>query len=234
MNSFKNEFRKIFNETITYYPDFLVNLAVNILLFFIIFRFNEKKGSITSFVLWILVSGVMSEASITISTEKQLGTLQNLLLKPVSILQTIINKTLSWIIINTVKLLLTLFALSFFYNVSEIFDLRIFFVFIISLIGVFGFSLILGALTLMYTKAASFETILSYLMLYFSGAFIPVSKFVVYTNPLSNATFIIKNISVVGVKDYFVLVLISLIWFGIGCLLFESIFKKSKNFNWSY
>ncbi|MCI5997434.1 MAG: hypothetical protein PT934_01640 [Peptoniphilaceae bacterium] len=44
----------------------------------------------------------------------------------------------------------------------------------------------------------------------------------------------IKNISVVGVKDYFVLVLISLIWFGIGCLLFESIFKKSKNFNWSY
>lgn len=234
MNSFKNEFRKIFNETITYYPDFLVNLAVNILLFFIIFRFNEKKGSITSFVLWILVSGVMSEASITISTEKQLGTLQNLLLKPVSILQTIINKTLSWIIINTVKLLLTLFALSFFYNVSEIFDLRIFFVFIISLIGVFGFSLILGALTLMYTKVASFETILSYLMLYFSGAFIPVSKFVVYTNPLSNATFIIKNISVVGVKDYFVLVLISLIWFGIGCLLFESIFKKSKNFNWSY
>lgn len=234
MNSFKNEFRKIFNETITYYPDFLVNLAVNILLFFIIFRFNEKKGSITSFVLWILVSGVMSEASITISTEKQLGTLQNLLLKPVSILQTIINKTLSWIIINTVKLLLTLFALSFFYNVSEIFDLRIFFVFIISLIGVFGFSLILGALTLMYTKVASFETILSYLMLYFSGAFIPVSKFVVYTNPLSNATFIIKNISVVGVKDYFVLVLISLIWFGIGCLLFESIFKKSKKFNWNY
>ncbi len=234
MNSFKNEFRKIFNETITYYPDFLVNLAVNILLFFVIFRFNEKKGSITSFVLWILVSGVMSEASITISTEKQLGTLQNLLLKPVSILHTIINKTLSWIIINTVKLLLTLFALSFFYNVSEIFDLRIFFVFIISLIGVFGFSLILGALTLMYTKVASFETILSYLMLYFSGAFIPVSKFVVYTNPLSNATFIIKNISVVGVKDYFVLVLISFIWFGIGCLLFESIFKKSKNFNWSY
>lgn len=234
MNSFKNEFRKIFNETITYYPDFLVNLAVNILLFFIIFRFNEKKGSITSFVLWILVSGVMSEASITISTEKQLGTLQNLLLKPVSILQTIINKTLSWIIINTVKLLLTLFALSFFCNVSEIFDLRIFFVFIISLIGVFGFSLILGALTLMYTKVASFETILSYLMLYFSGAFIPVSKFVVYTNPLSNATFIIKNISVVGVKDYFILILISLIWFGIGCLLFESIFKKSKKFNWSY
>lgn len=234
MNSFKNEFRKIFNETITYYPDFLVNLAVNILLFFIIFRFNEKKGSITSFVLWILVSGVMSEASITISTEKQLGTLQNLLLKPVSILQTIINKTLSWIIINTVKLLLTLFALSFFYNVSEIFDLRIFFVFIISLIGVFGFSLILGALTLMYTKVASFETILSYLMLYFSGAFIPVSKFVVYTNPLSNATFIIKNISVVGVKDYFILILISLIWFGIGCLLFESIFKKSKKFNWNY
>lgn len=119
-------------------------------------------------------------------------------------------------------------------DVSEIFDLRIFFVFIISLIGVFGFSLILGTLTLMYTKVASFETILSYLMLYFSGAFIPVSKFVVYTNPLSNATFIIKNISVVGVKDYFILILISLIWFGIGCLLFESIFKKSKKFNWSY
>lgn len=234
MLSFKNEFRKVLNETLTYYPDFLVNLVVNIVLFFVIFNYNSKTSTITSFLLWILVSGVMSEASITISTEKRLGTLQNLLVKPVSILETIINKTLSWIVINFFKITITLIVLSFFYDVSEIFDLRIFFVFIISLVGIFGFSLLLGVLTLLYTKVASFETIFSYLLLYFSGTFMPVSKIIVYTNPLSNATYIINNISSVNIYDYMILILISFIWFVTGCIIFNFIFNRSKTFNWSY
>lgn len=173
--------------------------------------------------------GLCLRLPITISTEKQLGTLQNLLLKPVSILQTIINKTLSWII-NTVKLFyLTLFALSFFYNVSEIFDLRIFFVFIAIFDWRFWFSLILGALTLMYTKVASFETIFKLFDVVFfrepSFLFQNLSFIqILYQMPLYNQ----KNIYLLSVLKiiYFNFDKSYLVWHRVFVL---SIFKKVKN-----
>lgn len=235
MDSFKNELRKTFRETVTYYPDFIVNVIVDIILFFIMFKYTSNVvGTITSFVLWILVSGVMSEASITISTEKQLGTLQNLLLKPTSILHTLINKTLSWMLINLTKMIIVLSFVAIFYDISEIFDLRILIIFVITLIGILGFSLLLAVLTLIYTKVASFETIFSYLLLYLSGTFVDVPKFVIYTNPLSYATFLIKNINSIDFTNYIILIAISIIWFLVGSFLFDIIFKKSKTFNWTY
>lgn len=234
MNSFRSEFNKIFKETLTYYPDFLVSIVINIILFVIIFTNNNDITVIISFSLWVLVSGVLSEASLTISTEKQLGTLQNLMIRPVSILETITNKTIIWILINLIKIIFIVFILSFFYNIKEIFDLRLLLIFIITVFGIFGFSLILAVLTLIYTKVASFESIISYGLLYLSGAFLEIPDFLRYTNSLSYATYIIKNIDNISTNNYLYLVFISIFWLSTGILLFKYIFSKSKNFNWSY
>jgi ABC-2 type transport system permease protein len=60
---------------------------------FSIFGFMNRNGEDSSFyigfVFWFLLSTVLSEASVSISTEKQLGTLEQLLLKPINI-QTLI------------------------------------------------------------------------------------------------------------------------------------------------
>ncbi|MBF0715577.1 ABC transporter [Gemelliphila palaticanis] len=234
MNSFRSEFNKIFKETLTYYPDFLVSIVINIILFVIIFTNNNDITVIISFSLWVLVSGVLSEASLTISTEKQLGTLQNLMIRPVSILETITNKTIIWILINLIKIIFIVFILSFFYNIEEIFDLRLLLIFIITVFGIFGFSLILAVLTLIYTKVASFESIISYGLLYLSGAFLEIPDFLRYTNSLSYATYIIKNIDNISINNYLYLVFISIFWLSTGILLFKYIFSKSKNFNWNY
>lgn len=234
MNSFRSEFNKIFKETLTYYPDFLVSIVINIILFVIIFTNNNDITVIISFSLWVLVSGVLSEASLTISTEKQLGTLQNLMIRPVSILETITNKTIIWILINLIKIIFIVFILSFFYNIKEIFDLRLLLIFIITVFGIFGFSLILAVLTLIYTKVASFESIISYGLLYLSGAFLEIPDFLRYTNSLSYATYIIKNIDNISTNNYLYLVFISIFWLSTGILLFKYIFSKSKNFNWNY
>lgn len=234
MNSFRSEFNKIFKETLTYYPDFLVSIVINIILFVIIFTNNNDITVIISFSLWVLVSGVLSEASLTISTEKQLGTLQNLMIRPVSILEIITNKTIIWILINLIKIIFIVFILSFFYNIEEIFDLRLLLIFIITVFGIFGFSLILAVLTLIYTKVASFESIISYGLLYLSGAFLEIPDFLRYTNSLSYATYIIKNIDNISTNNYLYLVFISIFWLSTGILLFKYIFSKSKNFNWNY
>lgn len=234
MNNFFTEFRKILNETLTYYPDFIVSIIVNIILFTIFFNNNQSTSSILGFVLWIIVSGVISEASITISTEKQLGTLQNLMIKPVSILSTITNKTISWIIINTVKIVSILLILSIFYNLKGVFNLHLIIIFPITILGIFGFSLILAVLTLIYTKVASFEAVISYILLYLSGTFLDIPHILIYSNPLSYATYAIKNINIINIENYIYLILISLLWLIIGLASFKYIFAKSKNFNWNY
>lgn len=101
MKLIKAEFKKTITEAISYYPDYIVGLITDILLLLVIMNTNgDKSEKVIGYILWILVSGVLSEASVCISTEKQLGTLQNLMIKPCSIASIVCAKTLIWFIIN--------------------------------------------------------------------------------------------------------------------------------------
>lgn len=88
MRLIKAEFKKTLTEAISYYPDYIVGLITDLLLLVIVMNTDGDRGEkVFGYILWILVNGVLSEASMCISTEKQLGTLQNLLIKPCSISQ---------------------------------------------------------------------------------------------------------------------------------------------------
>lgn len=95
-----------------------------------------------------------------------------------------------------------------------------------------GLSLIMGSLTLVYTKVASFATILSIILLYLSGSIFDIPKAFTYTNPISYGTYLIREIyeGTANITDFMIALMISLIWFVIGILGFKLIFSKSKEF----
>jgi len=200
----------------------------------------RNEGDIISevfgYALWILSSGVLSEASLTISTEKQLGTLQNIMIKPYSILQISIAKTFAWFLVNCIKTMVFIVVLAFIYDISTLFSFIYLYITLMVCIGMLGVSLIFCSLTLIYTKVASFESIVSYIILMISGSIIQPPYAVVCSNPLSYgiymATKVQKNESLAA--EYGILLFISCIWFAAGLLFFKIVFSHSKQFKWTY
>ena len=214
MNLIKAEFRKTLTEAISYYPDYIVGLITD---FFVLIIVINTEGNTTEkvfgYILWILASGVISEASMCISTEKQLGTLQNIMIKPYSIAQIVT-----------------------FFGIDNLFRLEYLYIVILVCIGIMGLSYVLASVTLMFTKVASFVNIISYGFLFLSGSIVKIPDFLAYTNPISYgvkyASVILKN--GIWVMDTVIFLIICGSWLLVGYLIFRFMFNRCKQFKWTY
>lgn len=237
MNLVKAEYKKIKKEVKFYYPDYIVGTIVEILILFIILKLGKDLNeSYFAYISWVIISGILSESVMCISTEKQLGTLQNLMIKPYSIFQIIFAKIFIWYLINLLKIITISIILKIFIFNDLIINLQIISTIILESLGIFGLAFVMSALTLIYTKTASFETIISYLILFLSGAVVSIPDFIIYTNPISYCSVIIPKIikgEYIG-KNLIILSILSIIFFLIGYLLFKIVFKRSKEFSWNY
>ncbi len=237
MNLIKAEFNKIKQEMKFYYPDYIVGTVVQLLILFVILRLgNDLNSTYFSYVSWVLISGILSESVMCISTEKQLGTLQNLMIKPYTIFQIIFAKVFIWYLFNFIKIMIISIILKIFVFNELLINLPIMATILLESVGIFGISFVMSALTLIYTKTASFETIISYIVLFLSGGIMNLPRSVALTNPISYTTIILpkiikgENISI----NLLFLSTLSLILFFIGYFLFKVVFKHSKDFSWNY
>jgi len=237
MSLLKAEFRKILTETKTYYPDYIVGLITDMLLFFLVLQTEGTQNvKVFGYMLWILASGVLSEASINISTEKQLGTLQNLLIKPYSILQIVLSKSLAWFTVDTVKALLVAAILGCFLDLRGLLHLSLLYVVFVVNIGIMGLSLMLSSLTLVFTKAASFVTVIGYGLLFLTGSIVPVPSVFRYANPLSYGVWVSSLIfsGQASMANGLYLAALSALWLAGGIGIFQFLFSRSKQFKWTY
>ena len=235
MKLIKAEFKKSLIEAASYYPDYIVGLLTDILLIVIVMNTEgEQEKKFFAYLLWVLVNGVLSEASLCISTEKQMGTLQNLMIKPYSIMQIISVKTLIWFMINSVKALVCIGIASLFIKLT--FRFEHFYIVILVCFGCMGISYVLSALTLIFTKMASFVSIVGYLFLFLSGSILSLPECLQYTNPLSAGSHFYALLihQTAGVTDFFMLLILCAVYFFVGKEIFAFVFQRSKQFKWTY
>ena len=235
MKLIKAEFKKSLIEAASYYPDYIVGLLTDILLLVIVMNTEgEQEEKLFAYLLWVLVNGVLSEASLCISTEKQMGTLQNLMMKPYSIMQIISVKTLIWFMINSVKALVCIGIASLFIKLT--FRFEHFYIVILVCFGCMGISYVLSALTLIFTKMASFVSIVGYLFLFLSGSILSLPEYLQYTNPLSAGShfYALLIYQTAGVKDFFILLMLCVAYFFAGKGIFSFVFQRSKQYKWTY
>ena len=235
MKLIKAELKKSLIEAASYYPDYIVGLLTDILLLIIVMNTEgEQEEKLFAYVLWILVNGVLSEASLCISTEKQLGTLQNLMIKPYSIMQIISVKTLIWFLLNSVKACICIGIASLFIKLT--FRFEHFYIVMPVCFGCMGISYVLSALTLIFTKMASFVSIVGYLFLFLSGSILSLPEYLQYTNPLSAGSHFYARMihHTASVKDCFILMMLCATYFFIGKSIFAFVFQRSKQFKWTY
>ena len=184
-----------------------------------------------------LISSIIGEASESISLEKQMGTLDQLLLRPAGLELVLTVKTTVWIIINFIKVFIVLAFIALIFHLNIGFHIGLLPIFFITCIGIFGFSLLLAALTLKYTKTASFQSVISYLLLFLTGSIFPLTQLPEFVQisgrmlPITLGIDLSKqliNQHSVSINTFLLLCVQSLIYVYVGHLAFQRIYRSSK------
>lgn len=237
----KIEFEKYWQEIKAYYPDHIVGIIVTFIFFYAFFvafsGLTDTQNLYVGFFYWFFASTVISEGSVSISYEKQVGTFEQLYLKPTSLLSILTARTIIWMTISFIKMILLLPILFIILNIELQFSFYIIPIFIITMIGLYGFGLLLSSLTLLYTKTASFESIISYIFLFFTGAIIPTTQFPEFLTyfskfiPLSIGIDLSKSAIINGFVDLtemLFLLINSLVYLLLGLFFYYYVIKKVK------
>jgi ABC-2 type transport system permease protein len=237
---FNVELKRYLHEMKAYFPDHIVNIFVSFLLF-IIFFLGMSKGDneflYIGFFYWFFANSVIGESSASISDEKQSGTFEQLIIKPTRLLSILSMRTFIMILISLIKAIVLIPLIVLILRINFVFDFRIIFLLLITLVGVFGFGLLLATLTLVFTKTASFESIISYLLLFISGAIIPyqnlpnwlyiVSKFLPISQGISVSVSLLST-NTISTVDLILLIINSLSYCAIGIIVFVLVQKRGK------
>ena len=235
----KAEFIKYAHEIRCYYPDQLVSIIVTVIMFalFLLLNGNQTESAFIGFVYWYLLSSVISEAAVSISAEKQMGILDQLIIKPFPFEWLILARTFSWLIVNLLKVVVVSCILSVLLRVPLSFNGQYLGIFLITVVGVFGFTLLLVGLTLKYTKTASFDSIISYALLFFTGAILPAEQMPAWATflgaglPITKGIEMTRSLALGGAVtgfDYGVLAVQSLFFFAVGYGIFYAVYASGK------
>lgn len=237
---FKAEFSRYLAEVRTYFPDQITSMVVTILIFVVFTFLNIDAGNSAFYIgyaYWYLISSIIGEASESISLEKQMGTLDQLLLRPAGLELVLTVKTTVWIIINFIKVFIVLAFIALIFHLNIGFHIGLLLIFFITCIGIFGFSLLLAALTLKYTKTASFQSVISYLLLFLTGSIFPLTQLPEFVQisgrmlPITLGIDLSKqliNQHSVSINTFLLLCVQSLIYVYVGHLAFQRIYRSSK------
>ena len=172
------EIRRYLAESRFYWPDFVtawIGTALLIMVFALSSSDRNDGAYWIGLFLWTAVSNIVDQACMSISEDKQSGTFRQLMVRPTPMITQITAKTLTWSTVNTVVYLVFCMILFPLLGYPLGMTWTALLVIILVLIGAFGFTLLFGALTIVYTKVASATSLINYVLLLLSGAVLPLS-----------------------------------------------------------
>jgi len=239
---FRAELDKYLLEVKTYYPDQIVDMVVKYILFatfFYGFVYNVRNSTAyyVAYMYWIIASSIISELSMSISFEKQVGTIEQLIIKPYPFWLILTVKTYVVLLITSLKGVLLFAIIRITLPISLVFNINLVWILLVSVIGFTGVGLALSGLTMKFAKTASFESIISYGLLFFSGTIIPFDKMpstvqrildaIPFTAGINASQKLLGgNFQVLQVLLW--LVFINLACFMIGYWIFNAFFRNVK------
>ena len=139
----------------------------------------EKASAIVvAFLMWVYSLVAIGDLSNDISEECQTGTLEQLYTSPLNIPLLWIARAFGNFSIHTgrVMIFFALIIISTGINL-KVNIIQLLPVFILTMIGLYGFGFILGGLTLIYKKTVPVINVLHFVFLFFSGAVAPLDHF---------------------------------------------------------
>ena len=171
------EIRRYLFELRMYWSNYVSDLLLTGILIAMFALSTDARSNPTAWLgyfLWTASSTMITESSISISTDKQDGTFTQLMLKPTSLFQQVVVKTLTWSLISIILDAVFIVALFAILRIPMALNWAIVGLCPIIFAGLFGFTLIFVALTVVYTRTQSYSSLFTYILMLVSGVVVPL------------------------------------------------------------
>lgn len=237
---FTAEIRRYLAECRVYLTNYLSSMGVTAIVVSM-FVFSTDSGSDPAywvgFLFWNAALSIITESCISISSDKQSGTFTQLMLKPISMLRQIAVKTLVWSIVNILIDIVFLVALFLLIGAPVGFSWSVVPIAIVTFVGLFGLTMIMSSLTILYTKTASFCDLLGYAMMFLCGATIPLATLPPVLHAIGSLLPITKGITMshaaiagsqAGIADWIWLCGQSAVFVALGYVAFNLIMRHGR------
>lgn len=241
MRIFLTECKRCTLEIKAYSAGYISEMLMTAIVFFGLMKGlgDHSKSYYLTFIYWYLASGIISNGSVSTSQEKQTGTLQQLLLKPVSFLKIITYRNIFWLVFALFQILFVMLIGILTIDLKLYFDIKILLIGFSLFIALQGIGYIITSMTIKTAKIGNFVSIISYMLLFTSGGVVPNSslpKIIQWVNnfqPLALAIKATKNIIDYGKTptDLIIrLIFVSVIYFILGLVIYRKIYKSGKKY----
>jgi ABC-2 type transport system permease protein len=196
------------------------------------FNGSSKELLLIGYILWSFSIMAINIVSSNISAEASRGTLEQKFTSIVPVYVLILGQFISSLLIEFIEIAVIILASIFIFKINLIINFESILLFIITLIGMYGIGLIFGGLTLKFKKIGQVIFITQILLLFISNTITnAVDNIFINLIPLTFGNDLIrKSISgqVIDSKQYILFLLISIVWLGIGIIVFKYFIKLSK------
>src|SRR2546421_1484682 len=169
-------------------------------------KFDEKQlpALFLGYLVWFYARIVILTTSEDLMGEAQSGTLEQMYMSPAPTELLILGRMLATLISTTIMVALTSIVLIFLLGIHIPIRWEGLPVLILTLIGLFGFSLMLGGAALVFKQIEALADLLQNALLFLTGSLLPVSRFPNWlatftkTLPITQGIIVIRNIMLGG------------------------------------
>lgn len=167
---------------------------------------QQAPSMLLGYGVWCYARIILLESSYYLTIEAQSGTLEQMYMSPVSASVLVVGRMIAMLISTTLTLILPVGALAFFLHVHIPLSWASLPILLISLLGLFGLSLILCGAVLVFKQVDNLSDLIQNTLLFLAGTLVPLSSFpgwlaaISKLLPLTQGIVILRDISFSGLS----------------------------------
>lgn len=164
----------------------------------------QLAGTLLGYVIWFYARVMILSTGAELVGEAQAGTLEQTYMSPVPPAILLIGRMLAILVTTTIMLVPPMLGIALVFHIQYTFHWEVIPVLALTLAGLFGFSLALSGAALVFKQIAALADLTQNLMLFLTGALLPVTLFpgwltvVANTLPITQGIIVMRSVVLSG------------------------------------
>lgn len=196
---------------------------------------QQLPATLLGYLVWIYARIVLITTGDDMMNEAQSGTLEQMYMSPITSELLMLGRMLAQLISTTIVVLLIVVPLSLLMHISIPFHWSSFLILLLTLSGLFGFTLILSGCALLFKQIDALVDISQNLLLFLTGTIVPISSFpgwlatLARALPTTQGIIVLRDVALQKQSlasswqngELSLLLVLTLLYLGVGWLIFK-------------
>lgn len=168
------------------------------------FRPEQVTPMLLGYIVWFYARVVITTTSSDMLSEAQIGTLEQMYMSPASPTVLLLNRMIAILLTSTVIVIVPTVLLMAGLHISFPFHWEGLLILVLTLVGLFGFSLILCGAALVFKQIDALADLLQNVLLFLTGSLLPVTSFpawltvIAQTLPTTQGILVLRSVVLQG------------------------------------